>query len=463
MMPGFPSPLTAVPSDSPYVADASGFRGWADAVFTPASEAEVLDIIRHAVRDKVAITVAGAGSGLTGGRVAQGGWVVSLEKFNRLEIAPGRARAGAAVTLLQLRDAALRTGQFYAPDPTEITASVGGTIATNASGARSFRFGSTRRHVLALRVAQMDGRIAEYRRGDKVDFLLPRIPTPKTTKSTAGYPLAPDMDWIDLFCGSEGTLGIVLEAELALLPAPDQLFSAVVFFDRDELALDAVDAWRSVPDLRMLEYVGPEALDLIRSRYPEIPSAAQAALLIEAGDPVDLDAWAARLVEAAARSDDSWFAVSSADRERFRKFRHALPEVVNATVLQRGFMKMGTDYAVPVERNREMLGFYRELLRAELPGAYVIYGHIGDAHVHVNMLPASEPEAATATALLKEFARQAVALGGTVSAEHGLGKRKAHLLKLQYSPEHIQSMMDVKRRLDPDWLLGRGTLFDYAV
>jgi FAD/FMN-containing dehydrogenase len=89
----------------------------------------------------------------------------------------------------------------------------------------------------------------------------------------------------------------------------------------------------------------------------------------------------------------------------------------------------------------------------------VIYGHIGDAHVHVNLLPTNPVESATSSRLLTEFAKQAVALGGTVSAEHGLGKRKAGLLALQYAPEHIQAMRDVKSRLDPHWLLGRGTLF----
>jgi FAD/FMN-containing dehydrogenase len=128
-------------------------------------------------------------------------------------------------------------------------------------------------------------------------------------------------------------------------------------------------------------------------------------------------------------------------------------------VVRRGFLKMGTDFAVPPDRNREMLAFYRARLEQALPEKYVIYGHIGDAHVHVNMLPGSKEEAATAAALLEEFARHAVSLGGTVSAEHGLGKRKAKLLALQYAPEHIEAMKAVKRRLDPKGLLGQGTLF----
>ncbi len=442
-----------------YVVDASGFKGWAETVFLPPDETAVIDILRRAGSERIPVTVIGARSGLTGGGIARGGWVISLDAFRHIQIARARARVGAAVTLLELRDAAVPTRQFYAPDPTEITASVGGTIATNASGSRSFLYGSTRRHVSAIRVALMDGSIREFRRGDKIDFDVPQIPWPDIRKCTAGYPLAPGMDYIDLFCGSEGTLGVVLEAELTLLPIPQNLFSAVIFFGSDDDALDAVDAWRPIGGLRMLEYVDRNSLDLIYSRYPEIPSHAEAALLIEAEGQVNHDEWSDRLSMARALTEESWFAVSANDRERFRKLRHSLPEMVNATVLRHGFMKMGTDYAVPVARNREMLRYYRRRLEAELARRYVIYGHIGDAHTHVNMLPSSEHEAEVASALLKEFAAHAVQLGGTVSAEHGLGKRKAHLLALQYEPEYIQAMMNVKRRFDPQWLLGRETLF----
>jgi FAD/FMN-containing dehydrogenase len=427
-------------------------------LFVPSDEAGVLAVLNAAREGRIPVTLAGAGSGLTGGRVPRGGWVLSLEKFRRLEIGPGRARAGSAITLFEIREAASPTRQFYAPDPTEITASIGGTIATNASGSRSFKYGSTRRHVIGLRVALMNGCVVEYQRGDKVDFPVPPISLPTTTKYTAGYRLEPGMEWIDLFCGSEGTLGVILEAELALLPAPDSLFAGVIFFRSDEQALAAVDEWRPIPDLRMIEYADRNSLDLLLVRYPEIPPFASAALLIEAeGD--DVDVWEARLSLARALVDASWFATTPKDRERFRQFRHALPELVIAKVVPGGFLKMGTDYAVPIARNREMLAYYRRRLDAELPGRYVIYGHIGDAHVHVNMLPTSAADSAGANALLIEFARNAVALGGTVSAEHGLGKRKANLLPLQYAPEHIQAMRDVKTRLDPHWLLGRGTLF----
>ena len=429
--------------------DASGFQGYADRLCVPASEAELTALLEQATRERIPVTIAGAGTGLTGGRVPNGGWAISMEKFQRLDIQPGRAICGAGVSLHALQEAAGRTGQFYAPDPTEWTASVGGSIATNASGSRSFRHGSTRRHILALKVAFIDGSIREFRRGDAVDFPIPEIPLPRTTKNTTGYLLRSGMDWIDLFAGSEGTLGIVVEAELQLLPKPADVLAGVVFFPSDKAALDAVDSWRSVERLRMLEYFDRNSLALLRARYAEVPTNAQAALLIEQEDG-DVDFWADRV------SEDSWFALGDRDRERFRQFRHALPEMVNDIVRRRGFLKLGSDYAVPLDRNREMLAYYHERL-ANLD--YVIFGHIGDAHVHANILPKSPEDFESGKALMLDFARRAVSLGGAASAEHGLGKRKSHLLAIQYTANQIEAMKAVKRRLDPNWLLGQGNIF----
>jgi FAD/FMN-containing dehydrogenase len=212
----------------------------------------------------------------------------------------------------------------------------------------------------------------------------------------------------------------------------------------------------------MLEYVDADSLELMRGPFPGIPATARAAILTEQeiGEEDDTEeAWLTRLKTSGALIDGSWFATSAADRERFRQFRHALPEAVTSLARQRGLTSTGTDFAVPIEKNREMLRFYRETLDREFTGQCLIFGHIGDAHVHVNFLAANSEEWQTAMRLITEFARKSVALGGTVSAEHGLGKRKRDFLKLQFTAEQIDAMKAVKRRLDPQWLLGRGTLF----
>ncbi len=453
-----------------YLEDASGQRGTADRAFAPADISALCEILREASASQTPITIAGARTGLTAGAVPQGGWVVSLERFNRLSIRSGSAVAGAGVSLRQIQREAASTNQFFPPDPTETLASLGGAISNNASGSRSFRYGPIRRHVLALQVVLTDGRILNVARGDKVDFPTAVVPLPNTTKHSAGYYLRPDLDWVDLFIGSEGTLGIVTEAEVRLLPAPAALLAGVVFFEHDNAALAAVRAWRPIEGLRMLEYMDAGSLNLLRMKYPEIPLGARAALLVEqelsprpGQEPAEsqaADFWSDQLT-AYSGFDTSWFGSTALDRERFRVFRHALPEEVNKLVRKNGIQKLGTDYAVPIDRNEVILEYYRKRCNASFPGQYVIFGHIGDAHLHVNLLPADKARVTLANELIVDFARMAVALGGTIGAEHGLGKRKAHLLPLLYTAEQIQAMRDVKTHLDPHWLLGRNTLFPF--
>lgn len=444
-----------------YLEDAGGFKGHADRICVPQDETELRTLMAEANEKRIPVTIAGGGSGLTGGRVPQGGWLISMEKFRKLEVGDGVATVGAGVTLHDLHAAAKAHGQFYPPDPTETMAFMGGTVACNSSGSRSFKYGATRSWINRLRVVLADGTVKDVRRGEPIDFDVPEIPQPACKKHSAGYALKPGMDWVDLFTGAEGTLGIVTEAEVKLLPVPKQLLNGIVFFPSDESCFAALDAWRAVEGLRMLEYVDWAALKMIATRFPEIPPQAHGALIIEqiVESDADVDAWADRLEEAQGLGELSWFGTTDADRERFRKFRHALPETVLAISERNGFMKMGSDFAVPVPRNREMIAFYRERMEQIMPGEYCIFGHLGDAHAHVNMTPSTQQRFDAGAEVLTEFARKAVELGGSVAAEHGLGKRKAKFLPIQYTASQIDAMKAVKRRLDPHWLLGQGTLF----
>ncbi len=430
------------------VTDASGYPGHADQLFSPETEQEVAGLLREASAREIPVTAAGALTGLAGGAAPQGGWEISLSRLRKLEVSKGFAAVGPGVLLREVQSAAANSGQFYAPDPTENTSSIGGNIAANASGSRSFRYGATRRHVRSITAAFIDGSIRTIHRGEKVDFDVPAISLPHTTKLSAGYPLQPGMDLLDLIIGSEGTLALVTGAELTLLPAPGDRLGGVVFFSSEAAALDAVDLWRPTPGLNMIEYIDEASL-----RMMDVPH--KAALMIEIEGDADLDL-------SGALESDSWFAMSAADRERFRVFRHGLAEKVNARIRRTGYTKIGTDYAVPLDKNREMMAAYRATLDREIPGKYVIYGHIGDAHVHVNAFPESQAEHDRGKEIMTELARVAVSLGGTVGAEHGLGKRKTHLLEIQYPADQIEAMKNVKRRFDPDWLLGRGTLFPYG-
>jgi len=431
------------------ISDASGFSGHADQIFAPRHEEEIAAILTRASSEGVPVTVMGALTGLAGGGVPQGGWGISMSHFKRLDVLAGHARVGAGVLLRDVQAAAAASGQFYPPDPTENMSSIGGNIAANSSGSRSFKYGATRRYVEALRVVHMDGRIVEYRRGQAVDFDVPQMPIPRVTKLSAGYRLAPGMDYVDLFVGSEGTLGVVTEAELKLIPAPGEILAGVVFFRSNEAALDAVERWRPTPGLRMLEYLDSNSMKMV-----DLPFGSAVMLEFEGAEP-ELDM-------VGALESDSWFATSAGERERFRQFRHGLPERVNARNRQAGFVNIATDFAVPLEKNRQMIDRYRALWTREFGEKFVLFGHIGDAHVHTETFPDTPEEAERAKDVATELAREAVALGGAVGAEHGIGKRKAHYLEIQYTPAQIHAMRAVRRRFDPQELLGRGNLFAWG-
>jgi D-lactate dehydrogenase (cytochrome) len=385
---------------------------------------------------------------------------------------------------------------YLPPNPTETTAQVGGSVAANASGGRSYRWGPIRRYVAALRVALASGDVLALRRGEclagpegfEVELsggAVLRVPVPSyrmpAVKSAAGYHAAPGMDLVDLFVGSEGTLGVITEATLAVEPAPDSIISILGFFPDEARALAFVRAVRGAEapaGVQAIEYFDGGSLQLLaekragdgaESEVPETPAGAGAAVLVEvAGSEAETEAALERLAELleahGADSGQAWAGLEARERQRLAAFRHALPEAVNSligrTKLQHpGLTKVGTDMAVPPEALGEMLAAYRRAL----DGAglrYVLFGHIGDDHLHANVLPRDMAEYRRARALYLELARLAVRLGGTVSAEHGIGKLKKQFLELMYGPEGIEQMRRVKRALDPQCLLGRGTMFD---
>src|SRR5581483_8740287 len=263
--------------------------------------------------------------------------------------------------------------------------------------------------------------------------------------------------------GSEGTLGIVTHVELRLLPEPGAVLSGIVFFPSDDEALLALYLWRPIPELRLLEFVDEHGLALLRPQYPEIPSKARAALLIEQNlaseEDEQVELWTERLAAQNALEEESWFGFRAADHERFREFRHTLPALVVETVRRNGFPKFGTDFAVPLDRGRELYAFYKSRCEETVPGQYTIFGHAGDANNHINLLPKTREQALRGEALILEFAQFVVSLGGTVAAEHGIGKNKTDLLTLMYSADEIERMRAVKRQLEPAWLLGQGNIF----
>jgi D-lactate dehydrogenase (cytochrome) len=301
--------------------------------------------------------------------------------------------------------------------------------------------------------------------------LRPRIP-----KDNAGYFLEEDMDLIDLFIGSEGTLGIITEVEVVLIERHPVEFPLMLFFKEEESLFAVLDSLRSHPQTLALEYFGPEALELLRQKQAASPHAGlpflnpkyRQALLVDLG--MTENALESSLVEMerileknGGDPSATWDGLDEKDAARLRMFRHLVPESVNSIIAQvknryPEVTKLGTDLAVPEHAFREMMDFYRKTME-ESGIPFVIFGHIGDCHVHLNILPRSPGEFQEGKRLVELFAQKAVILGGTVSAEHGIGKLKRRMLELMYTPEELHVMKGIKKGLDPGNLLNRGVLF----
>ncbi|MFQ5444761.1 MAG: FAD-binding oxidoreductase, partial [Nitrospinales bacterium] len=242
-------------SVAPYLKDASNFSGGvADEVVIPENVEELRSFLKS---NRDPVTVSGAGTGLTASRIPLSGSILSLERFKTIgEIDNASITVGSAVTLHDLQFHLEGSGYFYPPNPTESLASIGGTIATNASGSRSFKFGPTRDYVQELEFVLADGRCARLARNHKIDWPLElsdgsKITFPEVTfqspliKNASGYYVRPEMDWLDLFIGSDGTLAVITEAKLRLLPAPVNFISGVIFCSEEKFCWQLVDSIRT--------------------------------------------------------------------------------------------------------------------------------------------------------------------------------------------------------------------------
>lgn len=476
-----------------YLTDASNIPGGrADKLFLPRSTSEVAEILRDANDKKVSVTIAGARTGTVGGAVPFGGVLISLEKLNSIRGIDKEQRTAnveAGVVLADLQRAADAAGLFYPPDPTEWSCQIGGTVATNASGARSFKYGATRRYVRQLKVVLANGEILELRRGEAIcenglvslqtengRWITCRVPSyvrPAVRKNVSGYFNDQPLDAIDLLIGSEGTLGVITDVELGLLPKPEGFFGGIVFFGHESDLLEAVSEIRENSrnpnserplDPTLLEFFDKRSLGIIAEKFPETPSDAACALFFEQETTSEnegalLDTWNDVFESHGADLEGSWFTTTEPDRERMRAFRHALPVAVNERIVRYGRRKVGTDMSVPDDRFPAFLRFYNDILNASGLD-YVIFGHIGDNHLHANMLPKNDAEAEKARHIYGRCVAQAIMLGGVVSAEHGIGKLKRKYLSAMMGERYLNEMAELKRAFDPHGILGRGNIFD---
>ena len=461
---------------SPYLQDASNYLGgFADKVVIPESIEELSSFLKTNTQQ---ITIAGAGTGMTASRIPESGCIISLEQFDSIgNPENGIIDVGPAASLANLYKKLEATEYFYPPNPTESLASIGGTLATNASGSRSYKFGVTRDYVLEADIILADGNSIALKRGLTIDtplntsdgrqLFFPEISYKSPLcKNAAGYYVRPNMDWLDLLIGSDGTLGVFTRIRLKLKNRPSSFISGILFFHKEEECWDFVDLIKKINSKFInpcsLEYFDRHALNRLRKKFTNIPLNAQSALFFENDidrqsdhDPA-LEAWFDYLKETSALSD-SWIAQSSSDLKRFHEFRHAIPVLLNEENSRLKRTKIGTDMAVPCLHFMDMMFFYKnELERTGID--YVIFGHVGDNHLHINFLP-DEQEIPKVHKLYSRLVRQVLEWNGTVSAEHGIGKLKKKYFLMMVGEETLTQLKAIKEIFDPEFILGKGNIF----
>ncbi|MBU1933573.1 MAG: FAD-binding oxidoreductase [Candidatus Omnitrophica bacterium] len=464
-----------------YFEDQSGLLGGnADEALLPENQEEAAVILKDYGSKSRPVTISGGGTGVTGARVPFSGTILATDSLNKIINIDKKnmfATLEPGVRLSDLQRELSGDGLIYLPDPAEPNAFLGGTVSTNASGAKGFKYGPTRNYIKRLKVALSTGDVLNIERGKifakkKSGISLPlknkemRIKLPSYSmpaiKSAAGYYIKDTMDLVDLFIGQEGTLGLILEVDVALGKRPESVMSFFSFFSSERDALSFIREAR-LKNALSIEYMDSNSLDLLRSRHSNIPAGSAAMVYFEQDCKKDyeehvVDSWMELLKKHAALMDKTYFADSEREREKLAELRHALPEMINEIVKRNKLPKVGTDIAVPGEAFQEMFRFYKEKL---VPSGidFVIFGHIGENHMHVNMLPKSEEEFRKSKAVYMDFVKKAVSLDGTVSAEHGIGKLKHAFLEVMYGKDAIKEMAELKKSLDPACILGLDNIF----
>ncbi|NOX17534.1 MAG: FAD-binding oxidoreductase [Chlorobi bacterium] len=477
-----------------YLTDAANFKGAAEAVYFPESEDDIFKLLEMSRAKKTPVTISAARTSLTGSAIPQNGIILSMEKLNKiLKIDAERKKVWLqpGVTLADLHEALAERKLFYPPDPTERNCTIGGTAATNASGAKTFKYGATRAFVDSLKIILSSGRKIFIERGKifadngkitipilsggNLEIVLPDYQMPPV-KNAAGYFVKKNMDAIDLFIGSEGTLGVITEIVLRVIDFPEEIVSGVVFFQNERDAFSFVEEAReqsylsrekktaSEIDALALEFFDSGSLKFLSEDFPNIPPEAEAAVWFEQDVKLSereniTEKWFEAIELNNGDAENSWIAMSLKEREKFKNFRHAVSVKVNEYVASKGLRKVGTDAAVPDGKMRKYFYESKKII-VESGIKFIVYGHIGNSHFHFNMLPENEKEFSAAKEIYAKLCDLAVKMGGTISAEHGIGKLKRDYFLKMCGEKAIRQMAELKKQFDPFLILNPGNIFE---
>lgn len=413
------------------------------AVVLPGDHLQIVAVVQACRQHGVPLTVRGRGTGTTGAAVpSAGGIAMSTERMKKIvRIDPENrvAVVQAGVTNGQLQRAAGDRGFFWPPDPTSAEyCSIGGNLACNSAGPRALKYGTPRENTLGLRAVAGDGRILKtgcY-----------------TTKGVVGY------DLTRLLIGSEGTLAIITEATLLLTPLPAAVATVRILYKDMVGAAAAVASIMAQPAIpRVLEFVDGASLQLIRDMSDQaLPTAAGAMLLAEIdGTPGAIDD-GLRAVRTAATNDSLLeFRQASGVEETAELW--AARKALSPALRKIAPKKINEDVVVPVSRMAEFIGGLEEL-SATTRVTIVCFGHAGNGNIHVNLLgdPDKEGEKQRMENCLAEVFRRVLAMGGTLSGEHGIGYEKRPFVALEIEPDTLGLMHQIKNQFDPAGILNPG-------
>lgn len=443
--------LTVEDDKEPYSHDETLHHKFMPAVVVkPSNTGEISAIMKLAVSEKIPVTPRGAGTGLSGGALPVcGGILLSMERFNSIvEIDEDNLMVVTqpAVITGQLQKAVEEKGLFYPPDPASLdSCSIGGNIAENAGGARAFKYGVTRHYLCGLEVVWPNGEIS--RLGGKV------------IKDVSGY------DLMQLLCGSEGTLAIITEITLRLLPKPKFQTDLLIPFSSIEDAVKATNAvirQRIIPTT--MEFMERKAVlaaeALLEKKAPYREAEAHLLIQLDGEEREELQKVYEKIGEIVSDHGalDVLVAEDRPSQDRLWEIRRSISEALTA----KSPVREREDVVVPKSKIPQL---FRELdmLQKKYSTEIVSFGHIGDGNIHVNILKggsADDEWRKLLPDLLKDMFSKVVELGGTISGEHGIGYVKKKFLPMAVDGPAISVMKVIKDSLDPGHILNPEKIFD---
>ncbi len=420
--------------------DQSRFSVKPAAVVAAGCADDVGAVLKIANECEVGLTVRGRGTGCCGGAVPiDGSIVLDVSGINFIEIDPVSrvAHVGAGAVNADIDAAARKHGLFYAPDPSSNKyCSIGGNIACNAGGLHALKYGLTRENVLALSAYTGAG-----------DFLKCALPL---KKYSVGLNLR------DFFIGSEGTLGVITEAWLKLLPVPPRLGTIAAFFDTDFDAFDgAAELMKSGLNPCVLEFMDALTVSCVRRKAPDLPIPEGKACLL-----MEFDGCLEDVESSLSRARAMFKDARAASEERRREVLWNIRRWASSAMYLLADSKVNQDVVIAQGALKEFMAFYKDLgRRVGLPTP--TFGHCGDDNYHIHfMYNSSDPGAKSrARGAMAESIAKAIELGGAVSGEHGIGFLKTKYMKLQHSPYELELMRQIKRLFDPKMILNNGKVF----